>query len=122
MRTFKKKKKQIREENAREIARIVKENFEKFIDDERKSQILLPKPENLYCMELKFYETPQDYNTELSKRIYSADLSKKCAYDTGKFDTAKKILTDLYRTPQEDLKSKIEELASEYHVILVRPL
>ena len=122
MRMFKKKSKQIQEENAREIARIVKESFEKFRDDEIKSQIYIPKPTKFYCMEWKFYKTPQDYNTEMSKRIYEVDLSKKCAYDTGKFDTAKKILTDLYKTPLEDLKSKIEELASEYHVVLVRPL
>lgn len=116
------RKKQIQEEKARVIASIVKESFEKLKDEERKSQIILPKPEKIYCMEWKFYETPQDYNTEMSKRIYGVDLRQKCAYDTGKFDTAKKILTDLYRTPPEDLKSKIDELASEYHVILVRPL
>lgn len=107
MKAFKKKQ-QIREEQARVIAHIVKENFEKFIDDECKTQITLPKPEKIYCMELKFYETPQVYNATLNAR--------ETAYNAGKTDTAKKILTDLYRTPPEDLKSKIVKLATEYRI------
>lgn len=117
------KKKQIREENVREIARIVKESFEKLKDEELKSQILIPKPEKLYCMEWKFYETPQDYNTELNKRIHVVNSSQKAAYDTGKYNTATDILNALYNARPEDLNSKIVKLASEYHVILEeRPL
>lgn len=107
MKMFKTKKKQIQEERAREIARIVKESFEKFKDEEN-TKITLPRPEKIYCMELKFYETPQVYNATLNAR--------ESAYNAGKTDTARKILTDLYRTPPEDLKSKIVKLATEYHI------
>lgn len=87
-----KRKKQRQEEKARVIANIVKESFEELRAEEDKMRISIPVPQRFYCMEHKIYETPQDFNKEMNRRIQASDYRNKVAYEKGRQETEREIL------------------------------
>lgn len=86
MRAFKEKKKQIQAGDKRRQ------------EDER--CIMIPVPKRFYCMEHKIYETPQDFNEEMNRRIHASERvinaseRIKNAYETGRKETAREILQE----------------------------
>lgn len=113
MRAFRKKKKQIQEEKAIEITRIVKESFAKLSAEEYKKQITIPVPQRFYCMEYKIYETPQEYNEEMNRRMQASDFRNNVAYKKGKEETAREIFIELYTEALRNTNEVVELTAFE---------
>lgn len=75
-----------------------KENKEQIQADDKRRQedercIMIPVPKRFYCIEHKIYETPQDYNEEMNRRIHASERVIN-AYETGRKDTAREILQE----------------------------
>lgn len=123
MKTFKTKKKQIQEERAREIARIVKESIEGLRAEEEKMRISIPVPQRFYCMEHKIYETPQDFNEEMNRRIQASDFRYNVAYEKGREETAREIFQALKSISASNgvliwqNTDAIDQLAKKYGII-----